>query len=318
MSISVALCTYNGELHLLAQLESIAAQTRPPDELIVCDDNSHDNTLAILEAFAKQAGFPVHITRNQENLRSTANFAQAIGLCQGDLVALCDQDDVWHPEKLEVLAAALEGNCAAGLAFSDAKLVNEALQPLQLTAWQSIDLHSRKRQWIEEGQAHRVFLSQYVVTGATMMFRSRYKELFLPVPESWVHDAWISLLLAAIAPVVIVERPLIDYRQHTQQQIGLRRLGFWGLYRLAIARKGTSFQALRDQFGLALERLQDHPRADMRFLYGLEKKLEHLERRHALRQTGIKRYPAILAEALRGDYARYSYGWKSVLQDLCF
>ena len=95
LHISVAMCTYNGGKYLREQLISIAKQARLPDELIVCDDVSNDATLQILNEFQKMAPFPIRIHRNGVRLGVTKNFEQAIALCNGDIIALSDQDDVW-------------------------------------------------------------------------------------------------------------------------------------------------------------------------------------------------------------------------------
>lgn len=97
---SIALCTFNGQRYLPAQLDSFLAQTRPPDELIVCDDGSTDDTPRLVEAYAAQAPFPVRFHRNAVNLGVVQNFGQAIDRCQGDWIFLSDQDDLWMPEKL--------------------------------------------------------------------------------------------------------------------------------------------------------------------------------------------------------------------------
>src|SRR5216683_3439034 len=114
------MCTYNGARFLLHQLESIAAQTRLPNELVVCDDRSADESLEIVRSFAKRAPFPVRLEINEKNLGSTKNFEKAIGLCQGEIIALADQDDVWKPRKLAVLEKTLEEHPEAGYVFSDA------------------------------------------------------------------------------------------------------------------------------------------------------------------------------------------------------
>src|ERR1022692_2995726 len=101
LSISVAMCTFDGGRFLSAQLESIAAQTRPPDELVVCDDGSSDASGNIIKDFARRAAFPTRLVVNDKHLGSTKNFEQAISLCQGTIVALADQDDVWYPHKLQ-------------------------------------------------------------------------------------------------------------------------------------------------------------------------------------------------------------------------
>src|ERR1700739_4682208 len=108
--ISVAMCTCNGARYLEEQLESIALQSRLPYELIVCDDQSTDDTLAILKRFQAEATFAVKVVRNSQRLGSTRNFDQAIGLARGELIALCDQDDRWGTQKLERLFDAVPDN----------------------------------------------------------------------------------------------------------------------------------------------------------------------------------------------------------------
>jgi len=93
-TISVALCTYNGELYLREQLESILKQTFPPDEIIICDDGSTDTTIKILEEFRRKSFIPVKVYYNKENLGVSKNFEKAISLCSGDIIFLSDQDDV--------------------------------------------------------------------------------------------------------------------------------------------------------------------------------------------------------------------------------
>jgi glycosyltransferase involved in cell wall biosynthesis len=98
--ISIAMATYNGESFIRRQLDSIAQQTVPPDELIVCDDGSTDSTMSIVNDFSRSAPFPVVVAKNAKRLGFTANFLQAARMCQGDLIAFCDQDDEWLPQKL--------------------------------------------------------------------------------------------------------------------------------------------------------------------------------------------------------------------------
>lgn len=101
MKISVALATYNGSRYLREQLDSLAQQTLLPSELVVSDDGSTDDTLQILREFAQSAPFPVRILEKQGNLGFADNFLFCASQCQEDLIAFCDQDDVWMPEKLK-------------------------------------------------------------------------------------------------------------------------------------------------------------------------------------------------------------------------
>ena len=125
MKFSVAMCTYNGAAYLEEQLDSIARQIRLPDELVVCDDNSSDESLRILRSFAARSAFPVRLHSNESNLGSTKNFEKAICLCSGDVIALADQDDVWHPEKLAILEREFSSTPDVGLVFTDAEIVDE-------------------------------------------------------------------------------------------------------------------------------------------------------------------------------------------------
>ena len=199
MKISIALCTYNGAKYLEEQLESIALQTRVPDEMIICDDRSKDSTLEILRTFAARASFPVNIFLNEKNLGSTKNFEKAINLCTGDIIFLADQDDVWYPDKLEKIEKLFLISPSTGLVFTDAEVVDENLRPLGYTLWQSNAFNIKERNSFIQGKFIEVLLKRNVVTGSTMAFRSEFKKLFFPIPDIWVHDGWIALLIAFVS-----------------------------------------------------------------------------------------------------------------------
>src|SRR6185436_10769867 len=222
MRISVAMCTYNGAGFLLDQLQSIIAQSRPPDEIVVCDDGSTDATRELLKHFATTSPVPVSLQFNEKNLGSVKNFEQAIRLCTGDAIALSDQDDVWRADKLQLIENAFQSAPKAGLIFSDAEIVDENLKPLDRRMWDEVSFDARKRRLVRSGRALEVLITGWTVTGATMAFRSRFVKLSLPIPDAiaMIHDGWIALTISAVADVVAVDEPLIQYRQHAQQQIG--------------------------------------------------------------------------------------------------
>jgi glycosyltransferase involved in cell wall biosynthesis len=99
--ISVAMCTYNGSRFIADRLTSMLAPQRLPDELVVCDDHSSDGTAEKLYTFKARAPFPVRVLVNGRNLGSTKNFEKAISLCEGDIIALSDQDDIWAVNRLD-------------------------------------------------------------------------------------------------------------------------------------------------------------------------------------------------------------------------
>src|SRR5579862_5858669 len=194
MRLSIAMCSYNGSRFLNDQLQSIRDQMLSPDELVVCDDASSDETTQILERFALSAPFPVRILRNERNLGPARNFEQAIRLCQGDLIALCDQDDYWHPNKLQVLSHRMQDTNIGG-AFSDAELMDVDSNPLGIRLSESIKFSLKEQLNWSKGGAASTLLKRNVVTGATFIFRSQFRSIFTPTPDYWMHDGWIAWML---------------------------------------------------------------------------------------------------------------------------
>jgi glycosyltransferase involved in cell wall biosynthesis len=220
--LSVAMCTYNGAAYLPAQLESIASQTRQPDELVIGDDCSTDDTRAIIERFRARLPFPVHLHMNDRNIGSTQNFERTILRCHGDIIVLCDQDDVWLPSKLVKLEAVLDEKSDVGLVFSDADLVDENLQPLGCRLWDTLSRPDERSMFLK-GRWLDVLFTRNVVTGATTAFRAEFRDLVFPVPKLTVsiHDEWIALAIGSFARLAFISEPLVLYRRHRGQQLGV-------------------------------------------------------------------------------------------------
>lgn len=121
--VSVAMCTYNGEKFIKAQLESILAQTHVPDEIIICDDCSQDSTIDIVSSILKSWNGRYKIIVNQSNLGFKRNFAKAISLCTGDIIFLADQDDVWESCKIDVISKIFQNHNDISLIFHDVVIV---------------------------------------------------------------------------------------------------------------------------------------------------------------------------------------------------
>jgi glycosyltransferase involved in cell wall biosynthesis len=218
--VSVAMCTFNGGRYLEEQLESIALQTRLPCELVICDDRSTDDTFTILKRFQSEAPFMVKVIRNSQRLGSTRNFDQAIGLARGGLIALCDQDDRWVPTKLERLSVALEADHFLGGAFSDANLIDGDGRQMGLRLFARHKFTpAKQRDFV--GCPTATLLKHDVVTGATLMFRATIRRYCSPIPASWVHDGWLAWMIALHSRLSLVAEPLVDYRIHAAQQLGV-------------------------------------------------------------------------------------------------
>jgi glycosyltransferase involved in cell wall biosynthesis len=218
--ISVALCTYNGARFLPAQLESILAQTRQPDEVHVFDDCSTDNSVELLVRFAAQAAFPVQIYRNAERKGSILNFEQAIRACSGTLIALSDQDDIWHPERLRRSEEALQQHPGAGAVFTDGLLIDEAGEPTGKRLWERFIFTPEDQRRLRAGD-YIPLARQRFITGATMMFRAQYLPWISPAKDGWHHDGWASSIVASFSGLCWLTEPLVRYRVHAGQQLGI-------------------------------------------------------------------------------------------------
>jgi hypothetical protein len=322
MRLSIALCTFNGERYLEEQLDSLAAQTRPPDELVVCDDRSADRTPEIVRDFAARSTFPVSLRLNSERLGSTRNFEAAVRLCRGDIIALCDQDDVWHPRKLGRYEEVFSGDASVGMVFTDAEIVDHQLRPTGARLWDAT-FHPWERRMLEEGRAFDVLARHNVVTGATMAFRSRFRELALPIPphSAFIHDGWIALTVAAVSRVVALAEPLVKYRQHERQQIGVASAAAApdataeGRARY-YAGEADKLDRLRERL-LAFRGQLDEPRPllDSQLRSACEL-AAHYRVRGSVLKSRYERLPLVLRELLTLRYHRYSEGLKSAALDL--
>jgi glycosyltransferase involved in cell wall biosynthesis len=229
MNLSIALCTYNGAVYLNEQLESIVAQTRTPDELVISDDQSTDDTLRLIEEFAAAAGFPVRLSVNESNLGTAKNFEKAISLCRGDVIVLSDQDDVWHSDKLESVERIFEAKPRLSLVFSNAEIADETLRLFDETLFDWVHFDGPKQRLVKSGRALDLQLRENLVLGATVAFRANLKELVLPISGNGplIHDGWIVLLIAAVGEIDFINRPLMKYRQHSAQQSRLSETSTW-------------------------------------------------------------------------------------------
>ena len=328
MKLSIALCTYNGAEFLPEQLGSIAKQTRPPDELVICDDCSTDETRRVVTSFAANAPFAVVLHVNEMNLGSTKNFEKAVSLCTGDIIALSDQDDVWLPNKLERLEKIFSESPEVGIVFTDAELVDENLVSKGERLWE-YTLTPLEQQMFEAGRAFDALLRYNVVTGATMAFQARFRELVLPVPTYLIHDGWIALMIAMVAPVVAVPELLIKYRQHPGQQLGVnQRQGMRIQIVESIDRKAkrqsyyTSEIKKIDHVTARLRAVNNDPAGNPDYFVTSDRILlmddlrAHYCVRGRLPESRLQRVPLVMREVVSGRYARFSNGAASAIKDL--
>lgn len=201
--VSVAMCTYNGARYLTEQLESIQQQSRPVDELVVCDDVSQDETVTLLQKFAEESGIRVRIQVNPVNLGYIRNFEQALHLCQGDLIFMADQDDIWHPQKVEAICNLFQARSELLGITHDGRLVDEQGQ------WHG----TLKRKQIAQGYGQ----NNSAITGALSCIHREALDRVLPFPEGCQgHDSWISYVFSWFPERwLFSDLCLMDIRRHS-------------------------------------------------------------------------------------------------------
>jgi glycosyltransferase involved in cell wall biosynthesis len=317
MRISIALCTYNGAQYLQKQLDSFASQTYPPYELIVCDDGSTDATMALIESFAGKVTFPVRIFKNERNIGSTKNFEKAIGICDGDLIALSDQDDEWYPDKLARMHRLFDELPEALAAFSNADIVDDDSAFDGRKLWRSIGVDfspGEKVPYVNTGMVSTLFRLDYIATGATMVFRSKLRGQFIPIPGSWPHDAWIAWIAALRDGLAAFPAATIRYRVHGRQQIGVAPPSL--VDQLSNARKAAViFRLMANRLKDLQLYLQQH-RDDKqlaKFIPDLNAKIQHLEDRASL--TGSVLHRALWVLQSWREYQRYARGLNAMVID---
>lgn len=210
-SVTIALATYNGERFLPELLDSLFTQSYPSIiQIVSCDDNSTDATVQILKEYAqKDDRLCVH--QNKVNLGFVQNFAKAISLSEGDIIFLCDQDDVWWSNKVQRMVNALNKNHKAGFVFANGIVTDSKLKPLGRNVYSHKNFDGMQAtQYFWHGRHKRPI-------GCSMAFRNIYKSAILPIPidSCWGHDHWIANILASLSSVVYVQEPTFLYRRNS-------------------------------------------------------------------------------------------------------
>jgi len=323
--LSVALATHDGARWLPDLLADLAAQARPPDELVVHDDGSTDATVAVVEAFAAGAPFPVRLAASSRRRGPVRAFEAALAATRGTLVALADQDDRWHPDKLLVLEAALAAPDTT-LAFCDADTIDEDGADRGRRLWAELGFRRREQDDLVSAPPGPV-LRHAVASGCTALVRRRVVDLALPFPAAldlvatpMLHDRWLATLAACTGRVAPVPVPLVDYRCHPGQAVGARwvtRRGEVGRQaRRRVADVAARAEARVRQLDALADRLVDR---DVALTPAVVAQLDAARHHHRVR-AGLGRRSArvgpVLAELASGGYRRFGEGPASALLDL--
>lgn len=208
--ISVAMTSYNGAHYIEEQLNSIFNQTVKPSEVIICDDGSTDDTIAILTKYHEKGLITLYA--NVKQLGVIENFKQAVSMCkQNNYIVLADQDDYWLPNKIELQYAALrsiEASDLPSIVYSDLTLVDQNLNVIDDSFMNTLNIKPEK-------ESLKSLMYGNFITGCTIMFNHCMREHFLKMPKDiYMHDAWIGFIAFTFGRNYYVDEKLVLYRQH--------------------------------------------------------------------------------------------------------
>lgn len=318
MKISIAMATYNGARYLREQLDSFVKQTKKPDEIVVCDDGSTDETMDILYKFQLSAPFDVFIYENKTNLGYKKNFEKAMGLCSGDLIYLSDQDDFWFPEKIKIMTEYFEGNENVHVLVANVIIADQNMNPssrTQLGNHLAIG-HSKENYGL----------------GCATAVRKSLLGVLLPIPDvESGHDGWIHQVANALDVRVVLEEPVQFYRRHGSnasdsiesmpvrptsieflKKYGLRD-AVEGWNALLSANESVSLRlsesaSILESMGLSKNVVRGHAL--------LQNKIESINKRiNLVKVDRWKRFKLVISLWLDGGYSEFS-GWRSAVKDI--
>jgi len=313
MRVSIAMCTFNGAQYLQPQLDSIVSQDRVPDELVVVDDGSTDATISLIEQFASQVSFPVHIHRNVEKLGVTANFQKALTLATGDVIFSSDQDDVWGSQKVTRMLRHFEDPRTVVVACN-AALVDGDLKSLGCDLWGKIGFDERQRARARNDEAFDVLVERNFVAGMAMAIRRSFLEVTTPFPKVWMYDGWIALIAAAQSGVRFEDAPLVQYRLHGKNHVGVRQLSFFDKLKFAWELPRAELLLRAEQMDALVRRLSGQ--ISLPRLRALAGRAAHYRARVHMPLFRRRRVGVIAKELLEGRYHAYSHGTSAAIRDL--
>ena len=214
-TIEIVMATYNGEKYIKEQIESVINQTYTNWKLLIRDDNSRDKTIEIIKEYEKKDARIRLIKDNKGNLGFVKNFEELIKNSKEEYIMFSDQDDIWVENKLDMYLKMIEKIKNKGfMIHSDAILFDKNKSNILKDTFIS-------KKAINRGLENVFF--NYFVQGATILISKEIKNFILPFPkEVYLHDRYIHLISELFFERIFVNKALIYYRQHGDNQIGAK------------------------------------------------------------------------------------------------
>lgn len=211
--ISVALAAYKGEKYIYEQIKSILPQLAPGDEIIVSDDRPGGITEKIVRKMMEKDKRIIYVEGAGKGV--VANFINAIRHCKGDKIFLCDQDDVWLPDKVKLVMEAFRDG--ADLVLHNAYVTDKRLK---ITGYSFFEQRGSRK-----GVVHNIVKNSYM--GCCMAFDRKMLKHIMPIPKNIpMHDQWIGIICEIYGKVEFIDQPLIYHRMHGNNVTGTSTTSF--------------------------------------------------------------------------------------------
>ena len=226
--IDILLPTYNGAKYVEELIQSLFLQVYQNWRLIIRDDCSSDQTIEIIQRFAREYPARFIIIPNEgKHLGIIGSFAHLLEVSKEKYTMFCDQDDIWLPKKIKLCYDRIKqmehqyGSDIPLLVHTDLKVVDENLGVIEKSFW--------KYQKLSPIKANRAnsLLVQNMVTGCTMLMNNKLREMALPIPkDAIVQDWWLALIAVVFGKIDQIKEPQILYRQHINNALGAKKHDF--------------------------------------------------------------------------------------------
>lgn len=314
MKTSVVLCAYNGEMFILDQLNSILNQSTLPDEIILVNDCSTDETHSILCNFIKKQKISCKYVVNESNMGVAYSFAKGIEYVSNDIIIFSDQDDIWMPNRVYRIKEEFSKYKKMEVFFSNGWLIDSESNLIKGSLFSSFGFDFFLRFLFKIGFCDFVLTKKFVVTGATMAVKTTFAKSFYKTKNNHLHDMFLSVLSSHLKTINFTNEKLIYYRIHQNQTVGVsskkQTKNFLG-HKIDLGKKYfDDLLFFDDIFNLLSNRFKLIPRF-------IETKKRHKMIRLGLKNKNIFNRLIIIHEELFNlNYFFFSYGLKSYLRDI--
>lgn len=313
MRVSVAMTTYKSKRFLKEQLESIFAQLRLPDELIICDDASPDDTYEYTQKLLKDAPKGIRIVheKNEKNLGYLKNFSKVFSLCKGDVIFPCDADDIWENNKISMMIVPFENDPNVVMTFADAFIIDAEGNIIGDSLCDSWDTRKNKQDEVELSIISA--MRKGCPYGMSLCLRRNLVEKAIPFMKNVGHDEWFSMMSSCFGKVVFIDEKLARYRRHGNNTSGIkpsiwRRLRTWDRESWF-----THAEDIKNAYDEFLRRYGDFAPACLRVTIE-----DQLAFQAALNTIVHKRWGGgilLLKQFLNSRYTKYRGTWKTFVFD---